>query len=145
MTISEWLDEKEAEGADVSHIALPDDLQYDEDRRGEITACLRQIFKEKTQVQWDAELSRTEVCHSVIANIEEVLEAPLFAERGMIFEYPQENGQVVKSLGVSVKLAGTPGSLRTLPVGFGENTREVLQELGYAAETIEDYYRRGIV
>jgi hypothetical protein len=31
MTISEWLDEKEAEGVDVSHITLPDDLQFDED------------------------------------------------------------------------------------------------------------------
>ncbi len=30
MTISEWLDNKEAEGIDVSQIALPDDLSYDE-------------------------------------------------------------------------------------------------------------------
>lgn len=29
--ISEWLDKKEAEGIDVSHIELPDDLSYDED------------------------------------------------------------------------------------------------------------------
>jgi hypothetical protein len=31
MTISEWLDEKEAEGVDVSQIALPGDLAFDED------------------------------------------------------------------------------------------------------------------
>jgi hypothetical protein len=31
MTISEWLDEKEEEGVDVSQIVLPDDLSYDED------------------------------------------------------------------------------------------------------------------
>lgn len=31
MTISEWLDEKEAEGVDVSHIAFPADLSFDED------------------------------------------------------------------------------------------------------------------
>lgn len=30
MRISGWLDEKEAEGVDVSHIALPDDLAYNE-------------------------------------------------------------------------------------------------------------------
>ena len=44
MTISEWLDEKEAEGIDVSQIVLPDDLQYDEDPDGtlffkEINPC----------------------------------------------------------------------------------------------------------
>ena len=31
MTISEWLDQKEAEGKDVSHIVLPDDLANEED------------------------------------------------------------------------------------------------------------------
>jgi hypothetical protein len=31
MNLSEWLDKKEAEGVDVSRIALPDDLAYSED------------------------------------------------------------------------------------------------------------------
>jgi len=30
MSISEWLDQKEAEGVDVSQIALPDELSFDE-------------------------------------------------------------------------------------------------------------------
>jgi hypothetical protein len=30
MSISEWLDKKEAEDVDVSQIVLPDDLSYDE-------------------------------------------------------------------------------------------------------------------
>ncbi|HBH87561.1 MAG TPA: hypothetical protein DDY17_08185 [Syntrophaceae bacterium] len=31
MTISEWLDNRESEGKDVSHIVLPDDLANEED------------------------------------------------------------------------------------------------------------------
>jgi hypothetical protein len=31
MTISEWLDKKEAEGSDVSRLTLPDDLSYYDD------------------------------------------------------------------------------------------------------------------
>jgi hypothetical protein len=31
MTISEWLDKREAEGVDVSQITLPSDLSFDED------------------------------------------------------------------------------------------------------------------
>ena len=30
MTISKWLDEREAEGVDISQIALPEDLAYEE-------------------------------------------------------------------------------------------------------------------
>jgi hypothetical protein len=31
MTISEWLDEREAEGLDVAHLEIPSDLSFDED------------------------------------------------------------------------------------------------------------------
>jgi hypothetical protein len=34
MKISEWLDKKEKEGVDVSHIVLPDELSHDEDPDG---------------------------------------------------------------------------------------------------------------
>jgi hypothetical protein len=44
-----------------------------------------------------------------------------------------------------VKLSETPGSLRTLPVDFGENTREVLEEQGYTKPEIDDFFVRGIV
>ena len=30
MKISEWLDEKEADGFDLSHLTLPEELSYDE-------------------------------------------------------------------------------------------------------------------
>jgi len=129
------------------HLKVPEftDLQYDEERRGEITACLRTIFKKKPLVVWDGELSRIEVCHSVIQQLEEVLQAPLFVERDMVVEQRQENGPSLKALGIPVKLSETPGSLRTHPVGFGENSREVLRELGYSEETIEDYCQKGVV
>jgi hypothetical protein len=43
MTISEWLDEKEADGIDVSHIVVPDDLTNEEDP--EETIFFKQIRK----------------------------------------------------------------------------------------------------
>ena len=43
MTISEWLDEKKAEGIDVSHIVVPDDLTNEEDP--EETIFFKQIRK----------------------------------------------------------------------------------------------------
>ena len=129
------------------HLKVPEytDLQYDEERREEITACLRTIIKAKPLTAWDDELSRIEVCHSVIQQLEEVLQAPLFVERDMVVEQRQENGPSLKALGIAVKLSETPGSLRTHPVGFGENSREVLRELGYSEETIEDYGQKGVI
>lgn len=129
------------------HLNVPEftDLQYDEGRREEITARLRAIFKEKPVARWDEEFSRVEVCHAVIREMDEVLQDPLFTEREMIVEQPQGGGCSGKTLGIPVKLHQTPGTIRTSPAGFAENTREILEELGYSEEIIEDYRARGIV
>lgn len=129
------------------HLNVPEftDLQYDEERREEITARLRAIFKEKPVARWDEEFSRVEVCHAVIREMDEVLQDPLFAEREMVVEQPQGGGCSGKTLGIPVKLHQTPGTIRTSPAGFAENTREILEELGYSEEIIEDYRARGIV
>ncbi len=129
------------------HLGVPEytDLQYDEERRQEIIASMRRIFSEKTLDEWEEEFLEVEVCHSKIQGIEEVLRDPLFLEREMIVPLLQPDGTLTKALGIPVKLSETPGSLRTLPVDFGENTREVLEELGYTKSEIDDFFVRGIV
>ena len=121
------------------------DLQYDEERRQEIIASLRRIFSAKTLDEWEEEFLEVEVCHSKIQGFEEVLRDPLFLEREMIVPLLQPDGTLTKALGIPVKLSETPGSLRTLPVDFGENTREVLEELGYTESEIDDLFVREIV
>ena len=129
------------------HLGVPEytELQYDEERRQEIIASMRRIFSEKTLDEWEEEFLEVEVCHSKIQGFEEVLQDPLFLEREMIVPLLQPDGTLTKALGIPVKLSETPGSLRTLPVDFGENTREVLEELGYTKTEIDDFFVRGIV
>lgn len=129
------------------HLGVPEytELQYDEERRQEIIAYMRRIFSEKTLDEWEEEFLEVEVCHSKIQGFDEVLRDPLFLEREMIVPLLQPDGTLTKSLGIPVKLSETPGSLRTLPVDFGENTREVLKELGYTKTEIDDFFVRGIV
>ena len=129
------------------HLGVPEytELQYDEERRQEIIAFMRRTFSEKTLDEWEEEFLEVEVCHSKIQGFEEVLQDPLFLEREMIVPLLQPDGTLTKALGIPVKLSETPGSLRTLPVDFGENTREVLEELGYTKTEIDDFFVRGIV
>jgi crotonobetainyl-CoA:carnitine CoA-transferase CaiB-like acyl-CoA transferase len=129
------------------HLGIPEyvDLQYDEERRQEIISLMRRIFSEKTLAEWEEEFLEVEVCHSRIQGIEEVLRDPLFLEREMIVPILQQDGKLSKALGIPVKLSETPGSLRTPPVDFGQNTREVLQELGYSKKEIDVFFEKGIV
>jgi len=43
------------------------------------------------------------------------------------------------------KLSKTPGKVRSLPPLPGEHTYEVLQELGYKAEKVENLRQAGVV
>jgi crotonobetainyl-CoA:carnitine CoA-transferase CaiB-like acyl-CoA transferase len=77
--------------------------------------------------------------------LSEVLEDPLFAEREMIVEFTAKDGKKSKALGVPVKLSETPGTVRTPPPAFGENTEAILSELGYGNDRIKEFGGKGVI
>lgn len=120
-------------------------LQYDEDRREEIIDLVRDIFMKKNLSEWEQELSELDVCFSPVSNFEEVLEDPLFHERQMVVKIDGKDGKKLTTLGVPAKLSDTPGSVRTPPPGFGENTREILEEFGYSSEAIKTFEEKDVI
>jgi len=120
-------------------------LQYDETRRAEITGFMRTAFRKKTLAEWEIILSSEDVCWGRVQNLSEVLEDPLFAEREMVIEFTSKDGKKSKALGIPVKLSETPGTVRTPPPRFGENTEEILSELGYENDMIKEFGEKGII
>ncbi len=119
--------------------------QYDENVREEIIAWLRETFLKKPLSKWDNLLSDLEVCYAPVQTMEEVFEDEHFLERSLVIRNECVDGSEQVSLGLAVKLGGSPGSLRTGPQDFGQGTSEILQEIGYGAEEIEEIYRLGAV
>lgn len=130
-----------------THLALPEwiDLQFDETRREEIIERLRTIFRQKSRDDWDRQLSQLDVCHAVVRDIDEVLTGPLFAERDMIVSQPGLAGTATKAFASAIKLSLNPATVRSQPVGFGENTWDVLRELGYADGVIAEFAEQGVI
>ena len=120
-------------------------LQYDDQHRREILDFMRSTFKKKTLAEWENELGDLDICWGRVQSLAEVLDDPLFRERQVIVEIEGQDGQKSKTLGVPVKLSDTPGAVRTPPVGFGESTAAILQELGYDEETIRELSEKGVV
>ena len=120
-------------------------VQYDDGARDEIINFLRHQFKQKTLSQWCNELDGMDICWGPIRSLDEAMEDPLFKEREMVVDLKDSNGKIIKFLGVPVKLSDTPGSVRTLPPTFGENTTMVLKELGYSDEEIREFEEQGVV
>lgn len=108
------------------------DFQYDDDRRQEIIAALRDEFRQKSAAHWLNVLSAADTCVSMVNTMEEALADPLFAARGMVAA-PGENRPSIAS---PIRLgAGAAAPGRRAPA-FGEHTDAILTELGYSAEEI---------
>jgi len=120
-------------------------LQYDDSNRKEILAFCRKAFKKKTLDEWVRELKDKDVCWGKVQNLEEVFNDPIFLARDMVCEVKDNKGKSVTVLGIPVKLSDTPGSIRTAPVGFGESTKKILEELGYAKREIDRFMEKGVV
>jgi len=120
-------------------------LQYDDGRRKEIINFLRHAFKQKTLAQWQVALDGGDICWGPVKSLEEALNDPLFAAREMVVDLEDGQGGKKRFLGVPVKLSDTPGSVRTLPPVFGENTARLLEEFGYSSDQIENFAREKII
>ncbi len=120
-------------------------LQYDEQMREKIIYDFRTLFLTKTMADWNGELAELEICFAPVKNLAEILVDPHLLEREMVHSYVGENGVEKHGFGIPVKLSETPGSIRTVPGKFGEQTRKVLQEIGYSAEQIDTFFANGVV
>ena len=121
------------------------ELQYDNQHRKEILDFVRTAFKQKTLDMWDDILGDLDICWGRVQSLSEVLEDPLFRQREMVVEIKDSKGKASKTLGVPVKLSETPGTVRTPPVDFGASTTDILRELGYSANEIEEFAKDGVV
>ncbi|MEW5734423.1 MAG: CaiB/BaiF CoA-transferase family protein [Thermodesulfobacteriota bacterium] len=130
----------------IQVLGLPEEyifLQYDDNRREEIHQSLRDIFKTKTLAEWETILGREDVCFGPVRDMAEVMQSPLFLERGMSVTVKGKDGKDISAIGVPVKLSLTPGGVRTPPVSFGESTDKILAELGYGPAEIASLREKG--
>ncbi len=105
--------------------------QYaDGEKRDEIFAAFREIFRTKTRDQWVAELMPAETCVAPVYTIDELVADPHLRRRQMIVDVEQ-SGKSRPQVGVMVKLSETPGSIRSASPEHGQHTQEILAELGY--------------
>jgi CoA:oxalate CoA-transferase len=112
--------------------------------RKELNGLINEITSKRTMAEWIEYLNREGVPCGPIYNLAQTFEDPQVRHQEMVLELEQPSGRV-KTLGFPVKMSDTPAKIRRPAPQLGQHTREILLELGVAAERIEELKKRGVV
>lgn len=121
------------------------DCQYDDERRLEIISYFRDRFKEYPLYHWEKALAGKDVCWAPVKTMPEAFEDPLFKTREMVAEIERPGKKPFQALGTPIKLSRTPGSVRTVPPAFGQDTRRILKQMGYSEAEVDAFEKEGVI
>jgi crotonobetainyl-CoA:carnitine CoA-transferase CaiB-like acyl-CoA transferase len=113
--------------------------------RPALEAALNAVFETRATDDWLAVLEAGGFPAGPVLSIGEMHEDPQALAREMIVETDHPVAGPVKTLGLPVKFSETPGGIRRPAPLLGQHSREVLAELGYAAEEIARLLEEGAV
>jgi crotonobetainyl-CoA:carnitine CoA-transferase CaiB-like acyl-CoA transferase len=80
-----------------------------------------------------------------IQTVDEALRDPQVLARNMVSELVHPTAGPMKVVGCPVRLTRTPPSVRTAPPLLGQETDEILGELGFSADRIRTLHTSGAV
>ena len=111
----------------------------------EILMILQEVFQKKPRADWLKLLDEADVSNAPIYNAGEVFEDAQIKHLGLPQEIRHPVRGVSKLIGNGVNLSDTPARfLRAAPL-LGENTDEILADLGFDEESIETLRVDGVV
>lgn len=113
--------------------------------REELVGILTEYTKQKETSEIIERLKKAGVPSGPINNIAKLLAHPQVHARDLIQEVEHPVIGTMKMLGIPLKLSETPGSVRKAPPLLGENTEEVLGNLGYCKEEIAGLKNKGVI
>lgn len=118
------------------------------DRIRNIDACdgaVGDFIRARTLAENMAIFEAAEVTASPIYEVDQLLDDPHVAARGVLVEAPDAEAGSVVMHNVIPRLSDTPGRLRRPAPGLGEHTREILDQLGCDPARIAALRAEGVI
>jgi crotonobetainyl-CoA:carnitine CoA-transferase CaiB-like acyl-CoA transferase len=119
--------------------------QFDEGKQGEMTAALREIFLTKTREEWYDLLKDKNICIGKVYNLGENFDDPQLRHREMLVDVDDPVRGKTKQVGIPIKLSDTPGKIRSAAPLPGQHTEEILTDLGYSKQQIDELLKEGAI
>lgn len=132
-----------ASALDVPELAdIPDEAAFE--RSDEIVAILDRVLPLRTFDEWHERLETHKIWHARVNDYDDVVADPQVQHNATFVRLPGATGAEVTLVNHAIRYDGQVAEVRLPPQPLGAQTREVLGELGYGAQEIDDLLARGV-
>lgn len=121
-----------------------DDRAVRVEREPELVARLAPAFARRTTAEWDVELARAGVPAAPVRARDELFDDPQVRALGLLDEVEDPEAGTLTMTGPVARLSESPGAIRFPGRHLGEDTREVLRELGRSEAEIDALVAEGV-
>jgi crotonobetainyl-CoA:carnitine CoA-transferase CaiB-like acyl-CoA transferase len=110
-------------------------------------AILDEIFASKPRDEWLAILRAADgdFILTLVNSIDDLPDDPQVRANDYVVDYEHPQYGTIQMLGMPVRLSETPGSIREPAPEFGQHTEEILLDLGYDWDAINDLRKREVI
>lgn len=128
-----WVNFCEAVGRpELSEFHLPEG-----EKQKEVFKEVEQIFLAKTRDEWTRLLDDVETCFAPVNDISETVTNPQVRHRELVEEMDYGDGKMIQ-VPFPARFSGRKLGMRQQPPRLGEHTGDILEELGYTPEKIQE-------
>lgn len=114
------------------------------EHRTRITECVAERLATRTAAEWLAALAAVDVPASMVQSLSEVTSDDHVVARESLMTVPDSDGQLV-SVRAPFRLTSQGAPRNERFPDLGADTREILTELGHAADRIEEWVAAGVI
>jgi crotonobetainyl-CoA:carnitine CoA-transferase CaiB-like acyl-CoA transferase len=104
--------------------------------RAAIEVLMEEVLITRVKAEWISLFRDAGIPCGRVNTVSEALSDPLTVAREVVTEIEHPTIGIMRTLGLPIRLEGSPGEIRRHPPLLGEHTEEILGELGYSSEDV---------
>ncbi|MEZ5481869.1 MAG: CaiB/BaiF CoA-transferase family protein [Porticoccaceae bacterium] len=139
----------EATGTSALMELYPTMMQADTPERRkaqkQIKQTLRDAFASQTFEHWQAVFAATDACVEPVLNLAESKDHPQLTARNMVITVPKPDGSQQPQVAHPIKYSNYSPDYKYTGGAIGEDTRHILQELGYTESRIDELKEHAVI
>lgn len=108
-----------------------------------LKAEVQALFAQQPLAHWQARLEPADCCFSPVLRLDEALQHPQVQARGMVRHVVHPSAGTTRQFEPPFRFGAEPGGTGRAAPGLGEQTREILTEVGYEAAEIDNLLAQG--